>query len=414
MKTTSILSTLALLATVLTVMPSVSAEVPMPTDIPYCITPECSSPAACSERTYTVTADTTNTVTTNADCSIDVETGKGVICVGAWTATSEHDVGPIHWTRHYCAFPGGDPLAMSSAAIDLPDPCGPTAYCTGPECPEVDIATTDLLAYLGPHASASLSQECSANVQERGLRCAIGTSELERTVGPLTVGADVCMPGLDCTCDPLPIELASASAADIEPPVEVEFVQCVTDPCPPIVRCTEREAHVPFVTDAYIEGDCDVLVGLVDAYRICPDLHQQVRPSAGPATVVVNYCAPSLDCTCDPLPQILEVSSASLQPPIHCVMAPCGPQCIVPCVPQVVPSGCELRQATPEAARAWVWGSDASDCTVDVDPAYDCVGGWGFDRHVTAAFLDAVVRVCTGGPFPPPVVQAILEAIQLE
>ena len=83
-------------------------------------------------------------------------------------------------------------------------------------------------------------------------------------------------------------------------------------------------------------------------------------------------------------------------------------------MPQVVPSACELRQATPDAARALVWGGDPSDCTVDVDPAYHCVGGWGFDRHVTAAFLDVVVRVCTGGPFPPPVVQAILEAIQLE
>lgn len=409
MRTASILSTLVLLAAAVSVLPAVSAELPLPTDIPYCITPECSSPAACSEKTYTVTADTTNTVTTHADCSIDVETGKGMICVGAWSATSEHDLGPIHWTRHYCDFPGGpldgisttsaqrpppcqtmttccgiepafapccspvscpptphcreegihtsDFLAYlgphagadlrgdcsvdvcndltgccsidarstscgslastaSSSAIELPDPCGPTAYCTGPECPAVAVATTDLLAYLGPHASASLSRDCHADVQERGLRCAIGNGEVERSVGPATVGADVCLPALDCTCDPLPVEPTMASA--------------------------------------------------------------------------------------------------DLQPPIYCVMAPCGPQCIVPCVPQVVPSDCELRQATPDPARTLVWGSSPSDCTVDVDPAYECVGGWGFDRHVTVAFLDVVARVCTGGPFPPPVVQAILEAIQLE
>ena len=221
MKAMSILSSLALLATVLAVLPNVSAGIPTPTDIPYCLTPECSSPAACSERSYTVDADTTNTVTTHSDCSIDVETGKGVICVGAWTATSEHDVGPIHWTRHYCSFPGGDPVALaaSSWARELPDPCGPTAYCTGPECPAVEVATTDLLAYLGPHASASLSQDCQATIEERGLRCAIGTADIERTAGPLTVGADVCMPGLDCTCDPLPVEPTSANAA-LQPPID--------------------------------------------------------------------------------------------------------------------------------------------------------------------------------------------------
>lgn len=330
MKPATLLATLVLLAATLTILPGATAELPTPTDIPYCLTPDCGSPAACTERTYTVAADTTNTVTTNADCSIDVETGKGVICVGAWTATSEHDIGPIHWTRHYCSLPGGplDGISTTSAiglpAIGLPNPCGPTATCQGPECEEVDVSTTDLLAYLGPHASASVSRDCQATVEERGLHCAIGTAELERTVGPLTVGADVCMPPIDCTCPPMP--------------------------------------------------------------------------------------------------EFLEVSSMALQPPIQCVMAPCGPQCIVPCVPQVVPSDCELREMTPETVgpllipanpRTMVWGSDPSDCTVDIEPAYECVGGWGFDRDVTAAFIQATARVCTGGPFPPAVVQAILDAIQL-
>lgn len=121
-------------------------------------------------------------------------------------------VGPVYAQVHFC-FPHSPPPGLGAAAeVQPPDPCGPTALCQGPECPAADVSTTDLLAYLGPHASASLSRDCHASAEERGLRCSIGTADVERTIGPLTVGADLCLPSLDCTCDPLPI----ATAPDIQ------------------------------------------------------------------------------------------------------------------------------------------------------------------------------------------------------
>jgi hypothetical protein len=466
MKATHLLAAALLLTTTLAILPSAAAadiDVPPPCGpTALCTGPSCGEREVGTATAFAVLGEVLDLgmvyvgphggVRLNEDCSVTVwETGLDCQShlLPLTGSQVQHDAGAVQAAIDACTVGficACMPADLGLASASLPPPCYTltTPCCGGPgfapcpppcdECPppgpcrEFAVATSQLLAYLGPHAGAALHSDCTADVWEAGLVCPKALPDeghTDREVGPVGVHADTCDPQLVCTCDPL-LAPATTTSASIEPPIEVEFVDCVTAPCPPIVRCGEREAHVPFVTDAYVERDCDVVVGLVDAYRICPGLHQQLRPSAGPVTLVVNYCAPALDCTCDPMPELLDLSSASsdsLQPPIYCVMAPCGPQCIVPCVPQVVPSDCELRQATPDRVgpllipanpRTLVWGSDPSDCTVDVDPAYECVGGWGFDRHVTAGFVDAVVRVCTAGPFPPPILQDALDAIQVQ
>lgn len=188
-----------------------------------------------------------------------------------------------------------------------------------PTCRETSVATSDFLAYLGPHAGVALQSDCTVDAWEAGLVCpkvAPDPGSVDRDVGPVGVQADTCIPPLDCTCDPMP----------------------------------------------------------------------QLLDLSGIST-----------------------SSAAIDP---------FPTCIRECTPQIVPDGCDLRALTPASTPVgWlnpqdrIWGAD---CTVDVEPAYECVGGWGFDRHVTAAFIDVTARVCTGGPFPPAIVQAILDAIRLE
>ena len=36
--------------------------------------------------------------------------------------------------------------------------------CTGPACPEARVATSDLLAYMGPHAGVQVDEDCGPSV----------------------------------------------------------------------------------------------------------------------------------------------------------------------------------------------------------------------------------------------------------
>ena len=175
----------------------------------------------------------------------------------------------------------------------------------------------------------------------------------------------------------------------------------------------------PVHTDSYILGvyvqpsstTCHIGVAIVDANRVCGAVSgvsaEQVREdvtvegaTGSPRTVhlAVGYCAPELVCACDP---ILAPASASaaLQPPIYCVMAPCGPG-------PVVPSACGLKAATPDQVpmlgamvnpRTMLWGSDAG-CDVDAaTPSMDCAppSSTGIDQ--TVYFVHVHGGVCDGG-----------------
>lgn len=56
------------------------------------------------------------------NCRSHITLNEGIICVGAWSTTDEHELGVTHVTHHRCTFPGGDPVVL--AMTDTPaDPC---------------------------------------------------------------------------------------------------------------------------------------------------------------------------------------------------------------------------------------------------------------------------------------------------
>ncbi len=67
------------------------------------------TPERCPERSLTVKHADGTTVSSHYDCTFDVVLFPDIICVGAWTAKREYDVGPVHVTQHYCRFPGPEP-----------------------------------------------------------------------------------------------------------------------------------------------------------------------------------------------------------------------------------------------------------------------------------------------------------------
>lgn len=181
---------------------------------------------------------------------------------------------------------------------------------------------------------------------------------------------------------------ASAAAAPPSVPVHVEIVQCVTDPCPPYVWCDPATETRGVVIERNHDCSHRVSADFID----CLWGERWVTYTAGPVTV--RYT------TCEQPYETMSADGAEAAPGPVCVMAPCGPG-------PVVPSGCRLQSATPASlavgpvavggVRERVWGTDTSQCDVDVEPGYYCVGGWGTDVQRDVAFVDATVRVCDGG-----------------
>jgi hypothetical protein len=239
------------------------------------------------------------------------------------------------------------------------------------------IPTCAVKTLEGKAASVTVRSDCSLLVKVgQQVACPVGwdARSVNRDLDVVQVQGKVCMPGLECTCPPM----QSAAAAQL--PVEIEFVQCVTEPCPPIVRCTTSTSHAG--------------VFQVDRSRNCHlTLTQDPLPcegtrhewtTVGPVTVGRSYCGPGID-----------PGANAMAPPIVCVMAPCGPQCLVPCFPPAqVPDGCDVKAAVDDLTNVF-----GDDCTIEVEPTYMCVGGWGSDHDVTVGFVTVTVRLC-GQPLP--------------
>lgn len=392
MRTTSVLATLVLLAAGLAIMPSAEAAQPPI----YCVMAPC-GPEPLDPCPVINRWDGSVHTYSYGDCHVRIDV-KGYDCV---------------WNCGWITYVQGPPLTLrvwgqtsdveSAAApsIQPPPQCVVAPCCGGPcpppcdgcepepvRCPNVAVSTTSLLQYLGPAAGVRTYGDCTAFVWEETRVCPFygGAQDHSARAGPVLVQYDTCYLPLECTCDPMPIEL-TAAAAEIDLPVEVEPVVCVTDPCPPMVRCDPREVDGGVAFGVYLESDCDFTVGLIDAYRLCHGggvlEYGQVRQTIGPGTVVVNYCAPSLA-------SLVDLQAASMADPF--------PTCIAPCFPQVVPDGCDVKAALAGAGAPDLFGSD---CTIDVEPSYHCVGDWGSDRDVSVAFVTVTVRVCTGRELPP-------------
>ena len=168
--------------------------------------------------------------------------------------------------------------------IDL-EPAAPSAYI----CPEVAVSTSQFFGYLGPHAGVAVHSDCTVDVWEAGLVCASllpDPGHVGRTVGPLEIDADTCAPDLDCTCPPL------MAAAAIPPPVEVEWVVCVTEPCPsPRITCHVAPRDLALFTVTVSES-CHVT--LTQAPVPCEGLRYESH-TVGPVTVRRAYCGPGID-----------------------------------------------------------------------------------------------------------------------
>jgi hypothetical protein len=394
MRATSVLLALLIAAGALSIMPSAAAAEPPI----YCVMAPCGpqDPVPVPSCKPLDRHDGGIHTTVSSDCRTQVDI-KTYDCV--WNC-GWHDVVRTHYLTIRQYGQNNGEASMSASAIELPDPCGPTAYCAGPECPAVDVSTTDFLAYLGPHASASTTQGCQATVEERGLRCAIGTAEVERTLGPVTVGADVCMPALECTCDPVDLASTSASGPGINPPPQCLTTGCCFAPCPAPcydscsppgpVACKPIGVHT---TDflAYlgphfgVDLDSDCSVDVQEHGLACPSGwdEAEVQRDVGPAGLQADTCDPVVYCTCDPLP----IASASAAPGlpvqvevVQCVTAPCPPQ--VTCTP-----------ATTAAPGFQVSRSRSCHVTITQDPL-PCEGS----RHESTTAGPVTVRRAYCGP----------------
>ena len=191
-----------------------------------------------------------------------------------------------------------------------------------------------------------------------------------------------------------------------QPPLEIASVSAVAlDPCPEY----DLSGGVLFdIRTDNVYGHCHVWVGLIDAYRLCGTLagfeHEQVREdvtfsgaTGQPRTlhVVVNYCAPIIYCTSDPV-VIAEPADLSASASTICMTSLCLPS------PPAM-TWCGLKAATPGAnpyttvnPRERVWGTDTG-CDVDVEPFYACAPPSGFVVDRTVGPVHARVLVCDGG-----------------
>lgn len=146
------LAALLLAATLLTVLPPAEAD-------------------PCPTKSWTSGTDPQHSVAVSGDCSVELETNRGIICVGAWTATDEYQIGTVHWVNHRCAFPGGSPL-------------DPPVMSLGANCAPKTI-------YAGAAIVETFS-DCSTRVSIDVIDCLWGEEWVTYQAGPATVRYTRC------------------------------------------------------------------------------------------------------------------------------------------------------------------------------------------------------------------------------
>jgi hypothetical protein len=329
----------------------------------------------------------------NSDCTVDAwETRLDCWPTVLPLAYQEQPVdgGRVDATVGYCGvgficacMPAGE---VSSA--EPPSPCGPTALCEGPTCTPLDAVTTGLPV----QGEVRIDGDCTANVSEAGTPCAGPTAPGSvHADGPASVSAATCRLDADCTCDPLPIDPTTGAALSLPPifqpcpgmggccGVEPPEGGCGGLPNPPSVPpCPEKGVSTTDlfgflgpVLAAAVHSDCTASVGEtgLPCPQAAPD-RGSVDRSAGPVSAHADTCAPTLDCTCDPILAPLatqEASSSAIQPPVTVEF----PVCVTdPCPPKVT---CHVA---PRAVAGVVTVTVGSDChvTVTEEPLVTCEG----------------------------------------
>lgn len=233
------------------------------------------------------------------------------------------------------------PADLSSASVQPPSPCGPTALCEGPApCVPRELQTVGLPVQV----TVRIQGSCLPAVAESGTPCPGPTAPAPVHVdGLVPVAAEACSLSVDCTCDPLPIDrVAAASLPPIFQPCPGMGGCCGIEPeggCPPSTP-TCPEAYVSTTQFFGFLGPSAAVAThpgcTVDVYvsnPACPSLapnEDHDDAATGPVRLHADTCRPSLDCTCDPLP-IEATSAAAIQPPVTvefpvCVTDPCPPK----------------------------------------------------------------------------------------
>lgn len=245
-----------------------------------------------------------------------------------------------------------------------PITCPPPVY----RCPEKHIATSDFLAYAGPHASVATHNDCSIDVCQGATNTCCTIDGVHSACGTVTCGTPIA---------------SASSVAIIELPI-------------PRVGAT-------------VNPDCTLTV--TETWN-CPNGFQETTTHYDGKAVEVyaDGCAPM--CACMPMNTAAAAAPPGIQPPPQCVMAPC---CIVPCIPdpfpvcvtepcgpQVppVPGACDLRSATPAPAQGAVWGND---CVIDIESNWSCAPPSGKTYEKDILFVHLSILLCGGNP--PPVWQ---------
>jgi hypothetical protein len=377
----------------LTILPMAAADPACTTDLCGPFPPE----PSCSEKSFMGLGDDTNTLTTHSDCTATLETGKGQICVGAWSTTTEHQIGPLHWTEHRCTFPGGDPLcclttASSSADPQFIPPCASTA-CPAPACKPESVSDGTVfgllgglvqlgMVYNGPHAGARLNSDCTVDAWETNFPCEpnllpLAPDQAHESVGRAEVTADTCTIGFICACMPAGTDSASPQAI---PP-------CQCPPPQPLCQNVNRllapgNGPVRYQLTDY----CHVRV-IVDVSETCGLQGKEwTNTTENPVELDYHHCQ-------SPPPQQVESANPF-------------PTCVRECLPG--PDACTLRDATPAAGpsvgpitpialRQSIWGND---CTVDLDPIGACAPPSGSSKDVYVAFVHVHLLLCGGNPPP--------------
>jgi hypothetical protein len=155
-------------------------------------------------------------------------------------------------------------------------PCCNVLTCPPPvaRCPTTQLRTSDVLAYLGPHATVETGSDCHADACVDSSVCA----------------AAACDPGaLCCTVD----GAQSACTAIGQPTV------CSSPPVPILMASAQAAVALPLPQVGYhVEDDCSLTV--TETYD-CPNgfWDAQAYRDLGPVQATLGYCVPM--CKCMPL-----------------------------------------------------------------------------------------------------------------
>jgi hypothetical protein len=232
---------------------------------PACTTDLCPAfppepaPMKCPSQTVATNVDHQNSLTLDSDCTLHLVTGKGQICVGAWSGYEDRQVGPLRWERYYCEFPGGDPVcclatASDAEALEQAPPC--TCPPPRPLCYEVNRA-------IAWNEHYSLSDNCRVTVTVDEAECGLqGYEWTNTTVGVLTLNYRHCQAP--------PQQLAGSDTAMADP-----FPTCVRECTPPVLDGCRLRAATPTTVGPFLlpanpqqmvwGSDCDIDVDPIGA-----------------------------------------------------------------------------------------------------------------------------------------------------